>query len=108
VFPDLAVTVFVRVVVVQRFTLTVRVEVGSVIVKLTCAIPKAIVSGLGVLGAAVSCLKSGLFIGPGSQCLRRGREKRIGYGTGRCHKRFDDGGSEVFLEDRRCTKIWTH
>lgn len=51
---DVAVTVLVRVDVVQLFTWTVRVEVGSVIVTLRCTIPDATVTGLGVLGTIVS------------------------------------------------------
>jgi hypothetical protein len=53
------VSIFVRVDVVQLFTLTVRVEVGSVIVTLTRAFPDATVTGLGVLGPAVRRLNSG-------------------------------------------------
>jgi hypothetical protein len=66
-----AVTVFVRVDVVQLYATTVRVEVGNVIVTLTCAIPNTIVTGLGVLGTVVSRLNQRLCEGQGSQCLRR-------------------------------------
>ena len=57
---DLVVTVFVSVEVVHRFTFTVRVEVGSVMVTLTSAIPDAIVTGFGVLRAVISRLDSRL------------------------------------------------
>ena len=72
---NLAVTVFVSVEVVQRFTLMVRVWVGSVIVTLTCAIPDAIVTEIGVLGAIVSCAKSSLSSGKASHRLGGRNEK---------------------------------
>lgn len=101
----MAVTVFVRIDVVQLFTTTVRVEVGSVIVRLTCAIPDAIVTGLGVLGIAVSWLTLRLCVGQGSQCLRRSCEEGIYHCTCWPRKGVDDGRGEIPLHDGRGTEI---
>ena len=101
----MAVTVFVRVDVVQLYAATGRVEVGSVIVTLTCAIPDTIVTGLGVLGTVVSRLNQRLCEGQGSQCLRRGREEEIYHGTCWRHKGIDDREGENPLNGGRSAEI---
>jgi hypothetical protein len=100
-----AVTVFVRVDVVQLYATTVRVEVRSVIVTLTCPIPNTIVTGLGVLGTVVSRLNQRLCKGQGSQCLRCGCEEGIYHGTGWRHKDIDDREGENPLNGGRGTEL---
>jgi hypothetical protein len=82
-----------------------RVEVGSVIVKLRYAIPDAIVTGLEVLGVVFSWLDSRHFADQVLQCFCRSRKKGICHGRGWGHKRIDNGGGGVFLKDRRSAQI---
>ena len=105
---NLAVTVFVSVDVVHLFTLIVQVEVGSVVVTLTYAIPDAIVTGLGVLGAVVRCLHSKLHIAEPSHCVGHGGEKRICHGALRRSKRVNYRGRVGCFKYRRGTHIWKH